>query len=191
MAYRPLVLASASPRRRELLAKAGFEFTVRPGNVDETPRAKEAPGDYVRRLAEAKARVVWKRGEVTLGADTTVVIDAEILGKPADEADARRMLRKLSGRGHEVLTSYCLFDGKRAHAGVETTRVFFKKMSEGEITDYAGSGEPLDKAGAYGIQGLASKFVERIEGCYFNVVGLPVARVYEIVAGLTPEPGHS
>lgn len=176
-----LVLASASPRRREILETAGLSFTVRPADVDESARSGESPGDYVRRLAETKARAVWRSGEATLGADTTVVVDSQILGKPADGAEASAMLRHLSGRAHEVITGYCLFDGERAQAGAETTRVVFAPMTEQEIATYVASGEPFDKAGGYGIQGLASKFIERVEGCYFNVVGLPVARVYGLL----------
>ncbi len=172
------MLASGSPRRRELLAAAGFAFIVRPADIDETPHTGESAGAYVERLAEEKARAAWAPGEITLGADTTVVLDGEILGKPEDPAEAERMVTSLAGRDHEVLTGYCLFDGETAKGGVESTRVVFRPMSRDEIAAYAASGEPLDKAGAYGIQGLASKFVERIEGCYFNVVGLPVSRVY-------------
>jgi septum formation protein len=177
----PLVLASGSPRRRELLAAAGLEFTVRPASVDETPLPGESPSAYVERLAEEKARASWRDGELTLGADTTVVVDDEILAKPEDPADAQRMLRRLAGRAHDVLTGYCVFDGAKARTGVARTRVVFHAMDDDEIAGYADSGEPFDKAGAYGIQGLASKFVERIEGCYFNVVGLPVSRVYALL----------
>ncbi len=182
---RKLILASGSPRRRELLANAGLEFEVRPAAVDETRRDGESAQDYVRRLSEEKARAAWRRGEITLGADTTVVVDEHVLEKPLDEADARRMVALLAGRDHHVLTGFCLFDGERAETGVEDTKVVFGAMSPDEIADYAASGEPLDKAGAYGIQGLASKFIERIEGCYFNVVGLPVARVYEALGRFT------
>jgi septum formation protein len=180
---RKLVLASASPRRKELLAAAGLDFEVRPADVDEAPLNGESPEAYVARLAEEKARAVWRAGEIALGADTTVVIDGEILAKPADAAEAEAMLARLAGRGHEVLTGYCLFDGEGAAGGVERTRVVFRPMSSAEIADYAASSEPLDKAGAYGIQGLASKYIERIEGCYFNVVGLPVSRVYALLTG--------
>lgn len=179
-----LILASGSPRRRELLANAGLAFEARPVSIDETRREGESPTGYVLRLAEAKARAAWSPGEIALGADTTVVVDEHVLEKPRDEADARRMLRLLSGRAHDVLTGFCLFDGERAHTGVEDTKVVFRTMTTEEIGDYAASGEPLDKAGAYGIQGLASKFVERVEGCYFNVVGLPVARVYAAIRTL-------
>ena len=177
-----LVLASASPRRRELLTTAGLTFEVRPADIDETLRDGESPGDYVARLAEEKARAVRQTGELTLGADTTVVLDDDALGKPVDEADARAMLARLSGRRHEVLTGWSLTDGEQAVGGVETTRVYFDELSAEEIAAYVRSGEPMDKAGAYGIQGLASKFIPRIEGCYFNVVGLPVARVTRAIA---------
>jgi nucleoside triphosphate pyrophosphatase len=175
----PLVLASRSPRRQEILRQAGIAFTVRAADVDETPLANEKPEDYVQRLAEVKALAVPREpGEIVLGADTTVVIDGEMLGKPADTADARRMLGLLAGRRHEVLTGICL----RRDAGLicdwAATAVWFAPMTAREIEDYAASGEPMDKAGAYAIQGLASKFITRIEGCYFNVVGLPVALVY-------------
>ena len=135
----------------------------------------------MKRLAEAKARAVWRDGEIVLGADTAVVIDKTILGKPADEDEARRMLRLLSGRIHRVLTGIALFDGTVARVDFEETMVHFRDLDDLEIADYAATGEPLDKAGAYGIQGAASKFVQRIEGCYFNVVGLPISRVYSCI----------
>jgi len=177
-----LVLASASPRRRELLTTAGIAHEVRPADIDESLHAGETPEAYVARLAAEKARAVHRPGEATLGADTTVVIDGESIGKPGDAAEAKEMLKRLEGRAHEVLTGWSLFDGTRARGGVERTRVFFRAMTGAEIADYVASGEPFDKAGGYGIQGLASKYVERIEGCYFNVVGLPVARVAEALA---------
>jgi septum formation protein len=158
-----LVLASQSPRRAEILRQAGIPFTVRPAPVDESPLEAERPGPYVRRLAQAKA----------LG-----VAAAELLAKPVDAADARRMLAQLSGRRHEVLTGICLRRGDQILCDHATTAVWFAQLSEAEIADYVASGEPMDKAGAYAIQGLASKFVERIDGCYFNVMGLPVALVY-------------
>ena len=174
-----LVLASQSPRRSEILRQAGMEFTVRVADVDESPLAGESPAEYVRRLAAAKAFAIEPAdGETVLGADTTVVIDGEILGKPADAADARRMLARLSGRRHEVLTGICLRRGTLATCDHATTGVVFAALSSAEIDEYVASGEPMDKAGAYAIQGLAAKFVERIEGDYFNVMGLPVALVY-------------
>jgi septum formation protein len=178
-----LVLASQSPRRAELLRQAGIPFSVRAAAVDETPLPGEKPADYVRRLAEEKAMAVPAASDETvLGADTTVVIGEQMLGKPADTADAARMLAALSGRSHEVLTGICLrreaASGPRLIRDFAVTRVWFTAMTPREIEDYAASGEPLDKAGAYAIQGLASKFIEKIEGCYFNVVGLPIPLVY-------------
>ncbi|MCS6953971.1 MAG: Maf family protein [Bryobacterales bacterium] len=174
-----LVLASRSPRRREILQRAGIPFRVQPADVDETWVAGESPSEHVLRLAHAKAAAVEALGEeIVLGADTTVVLDGEILAKPQDPQEAVRMLRRLSGREHAVLTGVCLRRGPNLRLDVETTRVWFAPLTEREIQEYVASGEPLDKAGAYAIQGLASKFVERIEGCYFNVVGLPVALVY-------------
>ncbi len=174
-----LVLASQSPRRAEILRQAGIPFTVRSAEVDETPIDGEAPEDYVRRLAEWKALAVEASpDETVLGADTTVVIDGEMLAKPADSADARRMIALLAGRCHQVLTGICLRRGGRRVCDCAATKVWFAAMTEAEIDAYAASGEPLDKAGAYAIQGLASKYVERIDGSYFNVMGLPVALVY-------------
>ena len=179
-----LVLASQSPRRSEILRQAGIPFTVRTVPVDETPLAGEKPADYVRRVAEMKAMAVAASpGEMVLGADTTVVVSGEMLGKPADEADARRMLALLSGRRHEVLTGICLRRGPDIVRDCAVTRVWFSTLSRREIEAYVASGEPFDKAGAYAIQGLASKFVERIHGCYFNVMGLPIALVYRGVTG--------
>ena len=178
-----LILASASPRRRELLCNAGIEFEILPAHVDESPRSGEGAEEYVRRLASEKAFAVARdcpAGSVVLAADTTVEINGEILGKPEDAEDAWRMLRLLSGATHRVLTGICLVCAPtRLHAlEVETTLVTFRRLDEDEIGAYIAAGEPFDKAGAYGIQGLASKFVTRVEGCFFNVVGLPVARVY-------------
>jgi septum formation protein len=174
-----LVLASQSPRRREILRLAGIPFTVRVVEVDESVLDGEGPAEYVQRLAGAKAGAVEAaKDETVLGADTTVVIDGEILAKPADAADARRMLAQLSGRRHEVLTGVCLRRGATATCEFVATGVVFAALTAAEIDEYVASGEPMDKAGAYAIQGLASKFVERIEGDYFNVMGLPVALVY-------------
>lgn len=179
-----LVLASQSPRRREILERAGVRFTVRAGSaVDETPRPGEAAETYVVRLACEKAAAVPRSaGEVILGADTTVVVDGSILGKPEDAAGATLMLRQLSGRAHEVITGICLRSDAGAATDLATTRVWFSALSDAQIAAYVSSGEPMDKAGAYGIQGLASKFIPRIEGCYFNVVGLPVSLVVDLLA---------
>jgi len=175
-----LVLASQSPRRAEILRQAGVPFIVRTAPVDETPLADEKPEDYVRRLAEEKAMAVAAApDETVLGADTIVVIGSQLLGKPADAADAHRMLEALSGQCHQVLTGICLRRPSGLVRDFAATRVWFASMTPSEIQDYVASGEPLDKAGAYAIQGLGSKFIERIEGCYFNVVGLPVALVYK------------
>ena len=180
-----LVLASQSPRRAEILRQAGIPFVVRAVGVDETPIPGERPEECVRRLAEWKALAAPAGpGEIVLGADTTVVIDGEMLGKPAGAADARRMLAALSGRRHEVLTGICLRSAGGLVRDWASTAVWFAPMSAREIDEYAASGEPMDKAGAYAIQGLASKFIEKIEGCYFNVVGLPVALVYRHLRNL-------
>jgi septum formation protein len=183
-----LILASASPRRQELLRNAEISFTVQPANVDETPLSGERPKDCAERLAREKAVAVHKErlGDFVLGADTIVVVDGAILGKPADAADAARMLRLLSGRGHEVITGVCLIrpvgSGQgpvvREDVRSEVTRVAMCELSDEDIRDYVASGEPMDKAGAYAIQGIASRWITRIEGDYANVVGLPVALVY-------------
>jgi septum formation protein len=174
-----LVLASQSPRRAEILRNAGIEFVVRAAAVDETPRDGEKPEAYVQRLAEEKALAIAAApDETVLGADTTVVIDGAMLAKPADAADARRMLSLLSGRRHEVMTGIAIRRGGEVVRDWASTSVWFAPMTEREIGEYVASGEPMDKAGAYAIQGLASKFIEKIEGCYFNVVGLPVSLVW-------------
>jgi len=181
-----LVLASQSPRRAEILRQAGIRFVVRAVPVDETLHSGETPEEYVRRLAEAKARAVPAGpDEIVLGADTTVVVDGEILAKPADASDARRMLTLLSGRRHEVITGICLRRGEERICDHAVTAVWFAPMSEQEIAEYVASGEPMDKAGAYAVQGAASKFIPRIEGCYYNVMGLPIALVYRHYLKLT------
>jgi len=179
-----IVLASASPRRAELLRAAGIDFEVQPANVDEAIATGESPNEYVSRLAEAKARLVYERDvrRIVLAADTAVVVDADVLGKPLDENDASRMLRRLSGRTHEVLTAISVFHpGQIVDTRVDTTAVEFAPLSDADIDWYVSSGEPMDKAGAYAVQGLASRFVTRIEGSYSNVVGLPVALVYQML----------
>jgi septum formation protein len=185
-----LILASQSPRRAELLRNVGIAFEVRPAEIDESVRQGEDPFAYVKRLAREKALEALKtapEGAVVLAADTTVVVEAEILGKPLDEADARRMLEQLSGRAHQVTTGVCIafrdVDGAVvAEVDAEVTEVEFAAMSAEEIVAYVASGEPMDKAGAYAIQGRASQWIPRIRGCYFNVVGLPVARVCAMLA---------
>jgi septum formation protein len=174
--FPPIVLASASPRRASLLAAAGFTFVVRPAEVDESPLGGESPADYVARVARDKARASGPgTDEVVLAADTVVVVDGMILGKPADDHDAARMLRLLSGRVHEVLTGIAIRAGDRETSAVESTAVTFVPLADEAIRWYVASGEPRDKAGAYAVQGLASRFVSRIDGSYSNVVGLPVA----------------
>lgn len=174
-----LVLASRSPRRAELLQAAGISFSVRVADIDETPAEGEMAREYVVRLAREKACAIYATAtETILAADTTVVLEGAILGKPEDAVDARRMLRALSGNRHEVITGICVKRGDHVIVDYATTAVWFAPIEDAVIDDYVSSGEPLDKAGAYGIQGLASCFIERIEGSYSNVVGLPVALVY-------------
>lgn len=181
-----LVLASASPRRRELLAQVGFKFDVKPAHIPEDPRAGEDPIAYVTRLAREKAEVVYAElssrsngedGLVVLGADTTVTLDNHILGKPEDAQDAARMLRMLCGRSHHVITGVAVVTSRGAEVAAEVTAVRFLTLTDAEIDAYVASGEPMDKAGAYAIQGLAARWIPRVEGCYFNVVGLPLALV--------------
>ena len=203
-----LILASASPRRSELLTQAGFSFKVHPAHIPEDPYPNEDPIAYVTRLAREKAQAVFdslsanpkKLGApcldfetwdttnpnlqpsstqslVVLGADTTVTLDNQILGKPEDSADAARMLRLLSGRTHRVITGIAVVTAHGAQVAAEVTSVRFLTLSEKEIADYIATGEPMDKAGAYAIQGRAARWIPRVEGCYFNVVGLPIALV--------------
>ncbi len=184
-----LVLASGSPRRAEILRHAGIPFEVRAAGVDESRHPHEAPGDYVRRLALAKATAVAatertsKDKVLILGADTIVVVGEEVLGKPATHDDARRMLRRLSGRTHEVHTGLALVPPNGADQRVveEITRVEFAPLTDAEIEAYIATAEPFDKAGAYAIQGVGGRYVTRIEGCYFNVMGLPLARLWTLL----------
>ena len=188
-----LVLASASPRRRELLAQVGFKFDVTPAHIPEDPRAGEDPIAYVTRLAREKAEVVYAElsskstsqdGLVVLGADTTVTLDNHILGKPEDEQDAARMLRMLSGRSHHVITGVAVVTARGAEVAAEVTAVRFLTLTDAEIDAHVATGEPMDKAGAYAIQGLAARWIPRVEGCYFNVVGLPLALVSTLLEGV-------
>jgi nucleoside triphosphate pyrophosphatase len=180
-----LILASQSPRRAEILRQAGIPFVVKPADVDESEHPGEAVEDYVKRVAQLKAAAVQAAGEdIVLGADTVVVIGGDVLGKPRDQADAVRMLEKLAGREHQVITGICLRRGTELLYDRAVTRVWFTPLTSGEIEQYVASGEPMDKAGAYAIQGLASKFILRIEGSYTNVVGLPI----ELVTKYLPEP---
>jgi septum formation protein len=178
-AYR-LVLASQSPRRRELLALLGVDFEVRPANVDESPMAGELPEDYVIRVATDKARALAAR-QAVLAADTAVVLDGELLGKPATADEARSMLRRLSGRPHTVYSGVVLRDDSGCRVCRVATTVRFRALGAGEIAAYVGTGEPMDKAGAYGIQGLGGAFVTAIEGSYSNVVGLPLAETLALL----------
>jgi septum formation protein len=189
-----IVLASASPRRQELLRNAGIAFTVQPADINETPLAGESPRDCAERLAREKALAVFqgRAGDCVLGADTIVVVDGAILGKPREADDAARMLRMLSGRTHAVITGVCVVNPvARGQGSVasktdlltasETTLVTVCELSDKEIRDYVATGEPMDKAGGYAIQGIASRWIPRIEGDYSNVVGLPVALVYRML----------
>jgi septum formation protein len=187
-----LVLASASPRRQELLRNASIPFEVQPTNIPEVPQPGEAPRAFAERMAREKALAVFRLrpNDFVLGADTIVFVDAEILGKPRDRADAVRMLRLLSGREHQVTTGVCLLglgprdeNGKTGFEDVrsETTFVTMDILGNDDIHSYISTGEPMDKAGAYAIQGRASRWISRIEGDYFNVVGLPVSLVYKML----------
>lgn len=183
-----IILASASPRRSELLESAGIRFDVVPGHIDETPLPGEEPKAHVLRLAAEKAREVARRevARFFIGADTIVVCDHEIMGKPRDGADAERMLLKLSGVPHEVITGFAVYDRERdqVRSQAVTTRVFFKPLDLAEIRSYVATGCPLDKAGAYAIQGGAAYMVERIDGSYTNVVGLPLSEVVTVLREL-------
>lgn len=178
-----LILASGSPRRSEILNSVGWEFTKIVPDVDESILEGEAPDVYVQRLAEAKAEAVSADhpGEIVLGADTTVVIDDEIIGKPIDEDDARRMLKMLSGKWHDVLTGIAIVQNGGSRTGCQRTRVKFNEMTGDEIAFLVEKGDPLDKAGAYAVQAQAALFIEAIDGDYWNVVGLPVNLVYRMV----------
>lgn len=184
-----LILASASPRRAEILRDAGYHFSVLSSAIDEIPYPDESPQDLVQRLANTKADLAAARvvgPAILIAADTEVVLDGHIFGKPRSSDDARHMLEKLSGRTHAVLTGVCLIrlpDAERI-SFVETTLVTFAPLSEEEITRYLATGEPHDKAGAYAIQGYVARYIPRIEGCYFNVVGLPLSRLQQALTEL-------
>jgi septum formation protein len=188
-----IVLASASPRRQEILRNAGILFSVQAADIDETPLKDELPRNCAERLAREKALTVWRMppGDLVLGADTIVVADGAILGKPVDGDHAVRMLRLLSGRVHQVITGVCVVGGRgdsqltssepETRTASETTLVTMNELSDAEIREYVATGEPMDKAGAYAIQGIASRWIPRIEGDYSNVVGLPMALVYSML----------
>jgi septum formation protein len=186
-----LILASASPRRAEILTAAGIPFEIRASKIDESRLPGESPENMVERLARAKAETVALEllpsdSTIILGADTVVVANDEILGKPGNAATARNMLLKLRGREHLVITGFALLrpQDNQIRVGHETTRVWFSNMTNDEVDAYVATHEPLDKAGAYAIQGIAGRYIQRIEGCYFNVVGLPIARVSQTLTDL-------
>jgi septum formation protein len=192
-----LILASGSPRRHELLSQAGLTFTVVAAGINEDLMPNESAAAYVQRLAEEKAQAVWNAHSssdnpddplIVVGADTCVVCDGYILGQPVDTADARRMLELLSGRTHAVLTGLAVVAANRIVRDLEITQVTFNCLNDAEIAQYITSGEPLDKAGAYAIQGYAARWIPRIEGCYFNVVGLPIARTVAMLAEAQAPP---
>ena len=207
MAQNFLILASASPRRAELLTQIGVSFTIRPADIDERLVEGEGPAAYVLRLAGTKARAVAKyaggrhsgarhsgNGSFVLGADTIVVVDEEVLGKPANTLDAAAMLTKLAGREHQVITGVALAaapQGNELKSFVVRTKVRFRQLTEEEISAYVRSGEPMDKAGAYGIQGLGGVLVESIEGNYSTVVGLPLAETFELLSAFDIDTGLS
>jgi septum formation protein len=183
-----LILASASPRRRELLTQAGFQFEVQASSVPESLRPEEDPIRFTTRLAREKAEAVFAERTssvplVVLGADTVVVCDGEVLGKPVDAADAARMLLLLSGRTHHVVTGVAVVWGATVEVAAEVTQVTMRTLSPDEVASYVAGGEPMDKAGAYAIQGYAGRWIPRISGCYFNVVGLPIALVTSLLEG--------
>lgn len=179
-------LASSSPRRRQLLNLIGIAHEVRPANIDETMRPREAPRRHAERLAREKAAAVATRDPdlITIGADTVVVINRKVLGKPGDQAEAIHMLSQLSGREHTVITAVAVARGKKLRSAIEEVRVKFRRLREDEIQAYVATGEPMDKAGAYGIQGYGATIVERIEGDYFAVMGLPLVRLTALMHDL-------
>lgn len=184
IAGRRVILASGSPRRRELLAHIVPVFDVIPSGIDEV--ASGSPAQQVKKLAADKAADIARQypNAVVIGADTLVAVGSRMLGKPKDEADAAAMLRILSGRTHKVYTGVCVISGGKTYTAIEMTRVTFSRMSEDEMQGYIAGGEPMDKAGAYGIQGEGGKFIRGIRGCYFNVMGLPLNRLYTILKAL-------
>ena len=183
-----LILASASPRRKALLSLFGIPFTVRAADIDETMDPEKPPFDEVARVSRSKALAVRREeGDIVIAADTIVVCQGTVLGKPHSEAEAASMLRLLSGRDHQVMTGCTILYGDRAETFTEVTSLHFRPLSEKEIQKYVQSGEPMDKAGAYGIQGGAALFCEKLEGDYYNVMGLPVCRLYETLCRTAPE----
>ena len=183
-----LILASASPRRKALLSLFGIPFTVRAADIDETMDPEKPPFDEVARVSRSKALAVRREeGDIVIAADTIVVCQGKVLGKPHSEKEAAAMLRLLSGRDHQVMTGCTILYGDRAETFTEVTSLHFRPLSEKEILKYVQSGEPMDKAGSYGIQGGAALFCEKLEGDYYNVMGLPVCRLYETLCRTAPE----
>jgi septum formation protein len=181
-----VILASGSPRRRQLLELIGIEHEVMPSNIDETLRPRETPRRHAERLAREKASAIATRepGKITIAADTIVVINRKVLGKPRDEDDARRMLSMLSGREHTVITAVAVARGRKLRSAVEEVKVKFRRLREDDIDAYIATGEPMDKAGAYGIQGFGATIVESVNGDYFSVMGLPLARLVILLRDL-------
>lgn len=182
-----VILASASPRRRDLLSLVGIDHVVSPANIDEAYLVGEAPREHAERLAREKAARIDEPGAVAIGSDTIVVVDGDVLGKPRDRAHAAEMLRRLSGRSHVVMTGVAVRYGGRTASGLEEVGVTFRALSDADIEQYIGTGEPMDKAGAYGIQGFGATIVERVDGDYFAVMGLALNRL----VGLCRELGLS
>ena len=182
-----LILASKSPRRKELLEKCGIPFTVEAAEIDETLNEDLPLTEAIQDLSRRKAEAILKihPDSVILGSDTIVVIDGKILGKPKDHDEAKQMLRELSGRSHQVITGFCLLSSLHCHTEVSVSEVYFTEMTEEEIDAYVATGEADDKAGAYGIQGLAGKFITKIEGDYYTIVGLPLSQVYQELKNLS------
>ena len=183
-----LILASQSPRRKELLGLFHIPFTVRVADIDESMDLTKLPYEEVARVSRLKALAVERTAaDVVIAADTIVVCDGQVLGKPADQADARRMLQLLSGRDHQVMTGLCVLRGEKETVCTEVTDIHFRELSETEIDRYIATGEPMDKAGSYGIQGGAALFAEKLVGDYYNVMGLPVCRLGQILKSMAPE----
>ena len=183
-----LILASQSPRRRELLGLFGIPFAVKVADIDETMDPAKAPFDEVARVSRSKALAIPREEtDVVIAADTIVVVEGRVLGKPRDEADAFRMLRLLSGRDHQVMTGVCVLCGKEERVFTEVTDLHFRDLTDAEIRRYIATGDPMDKAGSYGIQNGAALFCEKMNGDYYNVMGLPVCRLGQVLKELAPE----
>ena len=183
-----LILASQSPRRKELLGLLRLPFTVRVADIDETMDANKAPFDEVARVSRCKAEAVARKADdIVIAADTIVVCEEKVLGKPRDPEDAKAMLSLMSGRDHQVMTGMCVLRGEQCVTATEVTDIHFRELSTAEIDAYVATGEPMDKAGSYGIQGGAAIFAEKMVGDYYNVMGLPVCRLWKILHEIAPE----